>query len=79
MFRLLAFINRSRARRLAIADLRQLSAHQLDDIGLSDDRLGEVVDSMLSRPAPFDLARRIKPEMDLRSFSPAAPIFDPPL
>lgn len=64
---ILAAYRRNRTRQAAIRDLKRLSAEQLDDVGISPDRLGEVVDAMLARPEPFDASARIKPEFELRS------------
>ena len=44
---LVSFLRRNRTRRSALADLRELSAAQLSDIGLAPDGLGDVVASMM--------------------------------
>jgi hypothetical protein len=65
-----AAYRQSRRRQAAIRDLKRLSAEQLDDIGIPADRLGEVVDALLARPAPFDVSARVMPEFELRSLAP---------
>ena len=57
---------RSRMRRAAIRDLQRLSREQLSDVGIPEDRLGDVVDDMLARPQPFDTGARITPGLKAR-------------
>jgi uncharacterized protein YjiS (DUF1127 family) len=70
LIEIFAAYRQSRRRQAAIRDLKRLSAEQLDDIGISPDRIGEVVDALLARPASFNTSARIKPEFKLRRLAP---------
>jgi len=56
---IVAAFRRSRMRRAAIRDLKSLSREQLSDVGIPEDRLGDVIDDMLARQQPFDVSALI--------------------
>jgi hypothetical protein len=63
---IVAAFRRGRMRQAAIRDLHRLSREQLADVGIPEDRLGDVIDAMLARPQPLDTSARITPELEGR-------------